>query len=57
MSDMTKYIQTRATHAPEFADGLESGYTDFKVGAVLRQAREKAAMTQEQAAERLETKE
>jgi HTH-type transcriptional regulator / antitoxin HipB len=41
---------------PELADALESGYIDFKVGALLRQAREKAGLTQEQVAERLATK-
>jgi len=56
MSDLTKYVQARAARDPEFADGLEAGYTDFKVGALLRQAREKAGLSQEQVAERLETK-
>jgi ribosome-binding protein aMBF1 (putative translation factor) len=56
MSDLTKYVQTRTARDPEFADGLEAGYADFKVGALLRQAREKAGLTQEQVAERLETK-
>jgi len=56
MSDLTKYTQARAARDPEFADGLESGYTDFKVGALLRQAREQAGLTQEQVAERLSTK-
>jgi HTH-type transcriptional regulator / antitoxin HipB len=56
MSDLTKYVHTRAARDPEFAEGLESGYSDFKVGALLRQAREKAGLTQEQVAERLETK-
>jgi transcriptional regulator with XRE-family HTH domain len=56
MSDLTKYVQARAARDPEFAEGLESGYTDFKVGALLRQARERAGLTQEQVAERLETK-
>ena len=55
-SDLTKHVQARAARDAEFADGLESGYTDFKVGALLRQAREKAGLTQEQVAERLETK-
>jgi transcriptional regulator with XRE-family HTH domain len=56
MSDLTKYVKTRAVRDPEFADGFESGYADFKVGALLRQAREKAGLTQEQVAERLDTK-
>jgi hypothetical protein len=41
MSDLTQYALTRAARDPEFAEGLESGYADFKVGALLRQAREK----------------
>src|SRR5437764_4258322 len=56
MSDLTKYVRARKARDSEFTDGLESGYTDFKVGALLRQAREKAGLTQEQVAERLETK-
>jgi HTH-type transcriptional regulator/antitoxin HipB len=35
---------------------LEAGYEEFKVGAMLRQAREQAGLTQEEVAERLETK-
>ena len=56
MSDLTKYVKARAERDAEFSEGLESGYADFKVGALLRQAREKAGLTQEQVAERLETK-
>ncbi|HKI01634.1 MAG TPA: helix-turn-helix transcriptional regulator [Thermoanaerobaculia bacterium] len=56
MSDLTKYTRSRATRDPEFAEGLEAGYEDFKIGAVLRQARERAGLTQEDVAERLETK-
>jgi transcriptional regulator with XRE-family HTH domain len=56
VSDLTKYTQVRAARDPEFAEGLEAGYSDFKVGALLRQAREKAGLTQEQVAERLATK-
>ena len=56
MSDLAKYSKARAARDSEFADGLESGYADFKVGALLRQAREKAGLTQEQVAEKLETK-
>ena len=56
MSDLTKYEQARSTRDPEFADGLETGYSEFKIGVLLRQAREKAGLTQEQVAERLATK-
>lgn len=56
MSDLTKYTRSRAARDPEFAEGLEAGYEDFKVGALLRKAREQAGLTQEEVAERLETK-
>ena len=56
MSDLTKYTRSRAARDPEFAEGLEAGYEDFKIGALLRQAREQAGLTQEDVAERLETK-
>ena len=41
---------------PEFAEGFEAGYSNFKVGVLLRQAREKAGMTQDDLARRLRTK-
>lgn len=56
MSDLSRYTRERAARHPDFADGLESGYADFKVGVLLRQAREQAGLTQEELAERLETK-
>jgi HTH-type transcriptional regulator / antitoxin HipB len=56
MSDLAQYIRSRATRDPEFAEGLEAGYEDFKIGVLLRQARERAGLTQEEVAERLETK-
>jgi HTH-type transcriptional regulator/antitoxin HipB len=56
MSDLTRYARARAARDPEFAEGFESGYEDFKIGVLLRQARERAGLTQDQVAERLETK-
>jgi transcriptional regulator with XRE-family HTH domain len=56
MSDLTRYTRSRASRDPEFAEGLESGYADFKIGALLRQAREEAGLTQEEVAQRLATK-
>lgn len=56
MSDLTQYTKARVARDPEFADGLEAGYADFKVGVLLRQAREEAGLTQDQVAERLATK-
>jgi HTH-type transcriptional regulator / antitoxin HipB len=56
MSDLAKYTRSRAARDPEFAEGLEADYEEFKIGALLRQARERAGLTQEEVAERLETK-
>lgn len=55
MSDLTAYVKRRAGHDPEFAEGLETGYATFKIGVLLRQARERAGLTQEEVARRLGT--
>jgi HTH-type transcriptional regulator/antitoxin HipB len=39
-----------------FAQNFETGYTEFKIDVILRQAREEAGLTQEEAAQRLHTK-
>ncbi len=56
MSDLERYTRERAADDPEFAEGLEVGYSDFRVGVLLRQAREEAGLTQEEIAFRLSTK-
>ena len=56
MSDVKRYIQERAEREPEFAQNYEAGYADFKIGVILRQARESAGLTQEELARRLKTK-
>jgi HTH-type transcriptional regulator/antitoxin HipB len=56
MSDLKKYIAKRKRTDQEFADGFDEGYEQFKIGIVLRQARESAGMTQEDLALRLKTK-
>ncbi len=55
MSDLQKYIEQRSRRDPDFAEGFESGYADFKIGVLLRQARQAAGLTQEQVANRLGT--
>ncbi|MET0398459.1 MAG: helix-turn-helix transcriptional regulator [Longimicrobiaceae bacterium] len=55
MSDLASYSRERAIRDPEFAEGLESGYADFKIGVLLREARERAGLTQEELARRLDT--
>lgn len=55
MSDLANYARERAARDPEFAQGLESGYADFKIGVLLKEARERAGLTQEELAKRLDT--
>ena len=56
MSDLKNYITKRRKRDPEFAKDFESGYEQFKIGVMLKQAREEAGITQEELAERLKTK-
>ena len=56
MDDLEKYIRTRKRKDGEFAEGFEKGYQKFKIGVLLRQAREMAGLTQEELARRLKTK-
>ncbi len=55
MSDLKKYIANRKKKDPVFAEGFESGYNDFKIGVLLRQAREASVRTQEEIARTLGT--
>jgi len=56
MSDLQKYIKKRKARDPEFAEDFDSGYEQFKIGVMLKQAREDAGLTQEELARRLHTK-
>ena len=56
MDDLEKYIEKRKKRSRVFADGFEAGYEQFKVGLMLRNAREEAGLTQDEIAERLRTK-
>ena len=56
MSDLKTYVKQRKGKDKDFAQDYESGYSDFKLGAMLRQARESAGLTQEQLANKLNTK-
>jgi len=56
MDDLEKYIEKRKKQSPEFAEDFEKGYENFKIGVLLRQAREEAGLTQEQIARILNTK-
>ena len=55
MSDLKRYIEKRSEVESAFAEGFEVGYANFKIGVMLRQAREAAGLTQEDVAQRLST--
>jgi ribosome-binding protein aMBF1 (putative translation factor) len=56
MDDLEKYIEKRKKRSQSFARDFETGYEQFKIGVLLREAREKAGFTQDEIAERLRTK-
>jgi len=56
MSDLKKYINERKARDAEFAKDFDSGYEQFKIGVMLKQARIEAGITQEELATRLNTK-
>ncbi len=56
MDDLEKYISKRKKRSLEFAKDFESGYNDFKIGVMLKQAREEAGITQENLAKKLHTR-
>jgi len=56
MSDLKRYISERKKRDRKFTVGFDEGYEQFKIGVMLRQARESAGLTQEELARRLKTK-
>lgn len=56
MSDIERYIKEREKRDKKFAEGFDEGYQQFKVGVMLRQARELAGLSQEELASRLKIK-
>jgi ribosome-binding protein aMBF1 (putative translation factor) len=56
MSDLEKYVSKRKKADKKFAKGFDEGYENFKIGVLLRQARENEGLTQEEIARRLKTK-
>jgi ribosome-binding protein aMBF1 (putative translation factor) len=56
MSDVERYIEKRKKQSVRFAKDYESGYQTFEFSVMLREARERAGVTQETVAKRLRTK-
>ncbi|MCG8614752.1 MAG: helix-turn-helix domain-containing protein [Desulfobacterales bacterium] len=55
MDDLDRYIEKRKKRSPKFAQNYDQGYEQFKIGALLKQARLDAGLTQEQVAIKLKT--
>ena len=55
MDDLDKYIIKRKKKSPKFAQNYDKGYEQFKIGALLKQARLDAGLTQEEVADKLQT--
>jgi HTH-type transcriptional regulator / antitoxin HipB len=53
--DLQRYREARMKRDPKFANGYEEGYQEFKLGVMLKIAREQAGLTQEQVAKKLRT--
>ena len=55
MSDLKKYVNKRKINDPDFAEGYDQGFEEFKIGLILRQEREKSGLTQEELAKKIRT--
>ena len=55
MDDLDRYIEKRKKKSPVFAQNYDKGYEQFKIGALLKQARIDAGLTQQDVAEKLNT--
>ncbi len=56
MSDVERYIERRKKRSTKFEENFETGYEAFEFSVMLREAREKAGITQEAVAKKLHTK-
>ncbi|MCI5137530.1 MAG: XRE family transcriptional regulator [Candidatus Electrothrix sp. AR1] len=56
MDDLDRYIEKRKNKSPGFAKNYDDGYEQFKIGALLKEARIHAGLTQEQIATKLKTR-
>ncbi len=56
MSDLQKLYCKTKNIDKEFAKDYDKGFENFKIGAMLRQARESEGITQEKIARKLNTK-
>lgn len=53
--DLDRYVEKRKKLDKEFAKDFDTGYEEFKIGFLLRNARHKSGITQDELARRLRT--
>lgn len=53
--DMDRYVEKRKSIDKRFAEKYDSGYEEFKIGYLLKNARSKSGITQDELARRLHT--
>ena len=56
MSDLQRYIEKRKAKDREFRERFDSGYEEFKIGILLKMARQEAGLTQEELAKLINTR-
>ena len=56
MDDLERYIEKRKKQSKYIADNFEDRYETFKIGILLKKAREEAGLTQDDVAKKLKTK-
>ena len=54
--DLDDYISQRKETDSEFVQNFDTGYEEFKIGMMIKEMRLENGMTQEQLAEKLDTK-
>jgi len=55
MKSLKTYINERKSRDKAFAKEFDKGYRDFKIGVVLKQAREDAGLSQSELAQKIGT--
>jgi ribosome-binding protein aMBF1 (putative translation factor) len=56
MDDLERYIDKRKKKSKYLIDNFEDRYETFKIGILLKKAREEAGLTQDEIARKLKTK-
>jgi DNA-binding XRE family transcriptional regulator len=56
MDDLEKYIDKRKKKSKYLVENFEDRYETFKIGILLKKAREEAGLTQDEIAKKLKTK-